>query len=123
MKRNQSLPSCPNVALPITTSFMLAERDAGNKAPRVLVDYDTRCRWVLIFFLRVPANVTAANDLRRRAGSVRSFLLKIPQAPMRTAMFDVGYFPPNTPPDEREPVDNENSFIAPLGRDLNIMQP
>jgi hypothetical protein len=64
----RDLPSCPNVALPKTTSFMLAERNAWTRAPRVLVDYYARRRWIFIFFLHVPASVAVANDLRRRAG-------------------------------------------------------
>jgi hypothetical protein len=48
---------------------MLAERDAWAGAPGVLVDDDACCRRIFISFLHVPANVAAANDLRRRADS------------------------------------------------------
>jgi hypothetical protein len=60
--RTERLPSRPGVALPITTTFMLADRDIGTRAPGILVDHYARCGWIVVMLFDVPAYVAVANN-------------------------------------------------------------
>jgi hypothetical protein len=51
---------------------------------------------------------------RRAADVVAKAQAVLSESELLRAMFDVGYFPPNTPPDRCAIVDNEHHFIPPL---------